>query len=75
MKKFSKEQVEELKRIYTNGIKIRLINMNDIQAVPSGTVGTVRCVDDIGTIHMEWESGSSLGLIYGVDKFEVVKTK
>jgi hypothetical protein len=32
-----------------------------------GDQGTVSFVDDIGTIHINWDSGSSLGAAYGVD--------
>ena len=42
------------------------------QAPPSGTIGTVTCVDDIGTIHMMWNNGSSLGLVPD-DEFVIVK--
>lgn len=42
------------------------------QAVPAGTIGIVTNVDYIGTIHMAWETGSSLGLIPEVDEFEIV---
>ena len=41
--------------------------MDDVFAPPPGTQGTVRGVDDIGTIHVEWDSGSSLGVAYGED--------
>ena len=43
--------------------------------VPAGTIGIVDHVDDAGTIHMIWENGSSLGLIEGEDKFEVLNPK
>ena len=46
--------------------------MYDIQAVPSNTIGTVDFVDDIGTIHINWENGSSLGLIEGKDEFVII---
>ena len=67
------EQVRGIKKMYPSGTKIKLVYMNDKQAVPSGTIGTVDYVDDIGTIFMKWDNGSTLGLIYGVDKFEKVK--
>ena len=70
-----KKQVEVIKKMYPIGTKIRLIYMNDKCAVPSGTKGTVSFVDDIGTIHINWENGSSLGLVYGEDKFEIIKEK
>ena len=65
--------VNLLKEKYTEGTKIRLIHMDDFQAVPAGTIGTVRKVDDMGTIHVLWETGSTLGVIEGVDSFEVVR--
>lgn len=34
---------------------------------PVGTQGTVKFVDDIGTIHITWDCGSSLGIVYGED--------
>ena len=63
----------ELRALYPAGTRIRLIKMNDIQAPPVGTEGTVTFVDDAGTIHMHWDTGSSLGLISGEDEFEVVE--
>ena len=41
--------------------------MDDIQAPPVGTKGVVRVVDDAGTIHVNWENGSTLGAVYGED--------
>ena len=34
------------------GDKIRCIAMDDEQAVPTGTYGTVYHIDDLGTIHV-----------------------
>lgn len=65
--------IKLLKEKYPEGTKIRLICMDDFQAVPSGTVGTVRKVDDMGTIHVLWDNGSTLGVIDGVDSFKVVE--
>ena len=64
--------VNNLRKAYPPGTKIKLIRMEDVQAPPSGTIGTVTCVDDIGTIHMKWNNGSSLGLVPD-DKFVIVK--
>jgi hypothetical protein len=44
--------------------------MEDMQAPPAGCMGTVRMVDDIGTIHVSWDNGSSLGVVYGEDEIE-----
>ncbi len=47
--------------------------MDDIQAPPIGTKGTVRHVDDIGTIHVGWDTGSGLGVVFGEDIIKVLK--
>ena len=49
--------------------------MEDSQAVPSGTHGIVDFVDDMGTIQMTWDNGSSLGLVVGEDQFKVIKNQ
>lgn len=47
--------------------------MEDFNAVPTGTKGIIRYIDDIGTIHVDWDNGSSLGIIYGIDSFKIIK--
>ena len=69
----STADVKTLRELYPAGTRIRLLKMDDIQAPPAGTEGTVTFVDDAGTIHMRWDTGSSLGLISGEDEFEVLK--
>lgn len=64
--------VKKLRELYPVGTKIKLIEMNDSQAPPNGTIGIVDYIDDVGTIHMKWGNGSSLGLIVGEDKFEII---
>ena len=55
------------------GCRIRLISMGeDPCPVEPGAVGTVFCIDSIGSIHVRWDNGRSLALIPGVDVFEVV---
>ena len=69
-----KKIVNKIKKTFTPGMRIELIKMGeDIQRVPNGTRGTVRLVDDAGTIHMNWDTGSSLGLIVGEDLFRIVE--
>lgn len=65
--------VNELKLMFPMGTKIELIHMDDKQAPPPGTRGIVTSVDDLGTIHISWQTGSTLGLVYGVDKFKVIE--
>lgn len=65
--------IGDLKERYPSGTRVRLENMDDRQAPPVGTEGTVYSVDDIGTIHVKWDNGSFLGLVYGVDSFSVIR--
>ncbi|HEL0650312.1 DUF4314 domain-containing protein [Eubacteriales bacterium KG125] len=67
MKFPSKEVVEELRKRYPVGTRVELVLMEDIQAPPIGTKGTVRGVDDIGSIMVSWDNGSSLSVAYGED--------
>ena len=67
----SKELVEQLRKRYPAGTRVRLISMDDIQAPPVGTLGTVRGVDDAGDIMVSWDNGSGLNVVYGVD--EIIK--
>ena len=64
--------VETLKNRYPAGTRVRLHYMNDARAVEPGEEGTVRIVDDMGTIHVDWDNGRRLGLVYGEDSFEVI---
>ena len=67
--------IEKWKKDYPEGTRIKLIHMNDEEANPieDGTLGTVRFVDDIGTIHCDFDNGRSLGIIPGVDAFTVIE--
>ena len=67
--------MRHVKVLYPKGTKIKLIKMKDKFAPPSGTIGTVAFWDDIGQIHVKWESGGSLALIIGEDDFEVIEQK
>ena len=69
----SREIIEHLRKTYPAGTKVELVRMNDDQAPPAGTRGTVIFVDDIGTIHVRWNTGSSLGLAFGEDVCRIVK--
>lgn len=52
---------------YPKGTRVELIKMDDVQAPPIGTQGTVTGVDDIGTIMVHWDNGSHLGVVLGAD--------
>lgn len=66
-------KIKRIKECYPKGTEIELISMNDFQAIPSGTHGIVDFVDDIGTIFVNWDNGSTLGLVIGEDRFKVIE--
>lgn len=60
--------INRLKEQYPKGTKVELVSMNDPYVeMHTGLKGVVKFVDDIGTIHVSWENGSGLGVIYGED--------
>lgn len=62
-------QLEQLRKEYPIGTRVELLHMDDPynkKLVP-GCKGTVRWVDDWGTIHVNWDCGSGLGVVYGED--------
>ena len=64
----SRETVERLKREYPVGTRVELVSMQDEYVkLAAGEKGTVIGVDDIGTIHVDWDGGSGLGIAYGED--------
>ena len=62
-----KETVERIREKYPTGCRVELVHMDDLQAPPAGTQGTVRGVDDIGSVMISWDNGSSLSAVYGED--------
>ena len=65
--------IAELREQFPKGCRVELIRMDDPQAPPVRTKGTVIHVDDIGTILVAWDNGSSLGVAYGVDSCRKLK--
>ena len=67
MRTLRRETIEYLKENFPRGCRVELIRMDDPQAPPIGTLGTVIGVDDVGTIHVNWDNGSGLGVAFGED--------
>ena len=59
--------IEILRASFPRGCRVELLRMEDQQAPPIGTTGTVIGVDDIGTVHVKWDNGSGLGVAFGED--------
>ena len=63
------EMLKQLKEYYTPGTRVMLIRMSDPYTnLRQGDRGTVTLVDDIGTIHVNWDRGSTLGVVFGEDE-------
>ena len=69
MKTIHPEMLKQLKEYYTAGTRVMLIRMSDpFTNLRPGDRGTVTVVDDIGTIHVNWDRGSTLGVVFGEDE-------
>ena len=75
MEPISKERLAHLRKQYPAGARVQLLWMDDVQAPPTGTKGTVWGVDDTGSIMVQWDNGSSLNVVYGIDSCKVIDEK
>lgn len=62
-----KRTVERVRAQYPPGTRIELTHMDDPQAPPAGTLGTVIDVDDTASLIVKWDNGGSLNIVYGID--------
>ena len=69
------KMVERVKKEYPVGCRIVLDHMSDSQASSPGTQGTVKCVDDTGTIFPAFDTGGGLGIVYGEDSCHKIGTE
>ena len=67
---FDRDLVRRMKEMYPPGTRIKLDYMgDDPRPIEPGTMGTVRVVDDMGTVHCDFDNGRRMGLITGEDSF------
>lgn len=65
--------VERIRKQYPVGCRVELIEMNDpYRKLPPGEKGTVNFVDDTGTVFVDWDCGSGLGVAYGEDRIRKI---
>ena len=63
----NRETVRRVREQYPAGTRVELVRMDDVQAPPAGTRGTVLGVDDTGSLLMRWDNGSGLNVVCGED--------
>ena len=68
----TRDEIENLKKMYPKGTVVELDHMDDPQSPPTGTRGVVKAVDGMGQLQISWETGSGLALIPGEDSFHKI---
>jgi hypothetical protein len=68
MRGITKAELQQLREAYPRGTRVELVRMDDEQAPPPGTQGTVLGVDDTGSLLMAWDNGSGLNVLWRVDE-------
>ena len=68
MRAITPEILASLRERFPQGARVELLRMDDPQAPAIGTRGTVRGVDDTGSIMVAWDTGGFLHVLYGVDE-------
>jgi hypothetical protein len=64
----NKQTVDRICSQYSQGTRVELVSMNDpFTNLKPGDKGTVDFVDDTGTVFVNWDKGSTLGVVYGED--------
>ena len=65
----SRDIVAMVRRMYPAGCRVELVSMDDpYSRLAPGDQGTVTVVDDAGTVFVNWDCVSGLGIVYGVDQ-------
>ena len=64
----AKEKIEKVREEYPVGSRIELIKMDDPQAPPIGTRGTVLGIDDIGSLLVKWDTGGRINVLLEEDE-------
>ena len=69
MATLTRGKLDTLRALYPKGTRVELVHMQDPynKDLKPGSKGTVDHIDDIGTIHVSWDCGSNLGIVYGED--------
>ena len=69
----SRETAARIRALYPEGTRVSLVSMNDpYTKLRPGDTGTVVFVDDIATVHIQWDNGATLGAAYGEDVIQKI---
>lgn len=69
----TRARIEGLKKQYPPGTRIMLDSMgDDPRPIEPGTTGTVKIVDDMGTLHCQFDNGRFLGICPEADRFHKI---
>lgn len=71
MRMINAKELENVRNAYPAGTRVVMLNLDDLQAPPVGTQGTVYGVDDTGSLLVHWDNGSSLNVVF--DSGDIVK--
>jgi hypothetical protein len=68
------DELKALKSYYPPGTRVELVCMEDpYTKLKPGDQGTVSLIDDAGTVFVNWDSGSRLGVVFGEDEIRRIK--
>ena len=74
MKQIQPEMLQALKSQYPPGTRVELVRMEDpYTRLKPGDQGSVSFIDDTGTIFVNWDSGSRLGVVFGEDEIRNIQ--
>ena len=73
MKQISTTQLEQLRQQFPKGTRVELISMDDpYTTLKPGDQGAVSMIDSMGTVFVNWDCGSGLGLVFGEDSYRKI---
>ena len=68
-----KAWVERIQKRFPKGTRVELVYTSDpYTKLKPGDTGEVMFVDDMGTVHINWDCGSTLGMVPGEDEIRIL---
>lgn len=64
----NEKNLNSLRERFPTGCRVELLQMEDEYAPPRGTIGTVTGIDSTGSLLVDWDNGSGLNVLYGIDR-------